>query len=392
MIQITYEAKYLALGRNMPVDLEMLTMLAYSAALDDKKWSIFLRACSDMAGGGVRTCLTGYDLDARIDLGAQQFGYDPDFEKSYIDYYFERDFLAEKMLSAGSGQLVDYSRLWNDPTFRTTEFYNDWVRPQEDITGGSSVLLFKQHRRLFAFSGSIRAKDINHLETPWNRIVQHVTPHLQQAFEIARTLAGSKIEKQALVNVRNPSAVGCLVVTRNRRVIFTNEHAETLIEKGDVIRCNLEQRLSFLDEKCEVQFSAAISKSGALFHEPQTINIYNTDNEPFLTCRIAPLAAEDLEYLPYGILFGNDEPSFLITLAEHSDVLCVTTRLYEKFSLTPNEARVAIHLASGLSPKEIADFRGTSISTVRNQIHAAMSKMNARRQSDVVGIIATMRH
>ena len=31
-----------------------------------------------------------------------------------------------------------------------SEFYNDWIRPQEDIVGGGGILLFKQQERVFA--------------------------------------------------------------------------------------------------------------------------------------------------------------------------------------------------------------------------------------------------
>ncbi|MCC5781015.1 helix-turn-helix transcriptional regulator [Nitratireductor sp. B36] len=372
--------------------LDTLTKLAYAAALDAGKWSSFLQACSDLAGGGVRTCLTGYDLDAHIDLGARQFGYDPAFEQTYADYFFERDFLAGRMLSAGAGQLVSYGDVWRDPALRRTEFYDDWVRPQEDITGGCSALLFKQERRLFAFSGSIRAKDTERLEAPWQEIVRHMLPHLQQAFEIARTVAGAEIEKKALVNVVDPASAGCLVVTRSRRIVFANQQAETLLETGDVIRCDLRHRFAFASETWQRHFSAIIAKSDGSFRQPQTFSISNSDGKPSLTCRIAPLATEELEYRPSGILFGNEEPCFLFTLAGRSDSPDVAVLLCETFGLTPNEARVVVHLAGGLSPKEIAELRGTSISTVRNQLHAAMGKMEARRQSDIVGMVTAMRH
>ena len=375
----------------MDRNLATLTTLAYAAALDDGKWATFLQACSELAGGGIRTCLTGYDLDARIDLGVRQFGYDPEFEQTYADYYFERDFLAAKMLTAGAGQLVAYGDVWSDPTLRATEFYDEWVRPQENITGGCSVLLFKQERRLFAFSGSIRAKDTEKLEVPWKRVVRQVMPHLQQAFEIARTLAGAEIEKRALVNVRDPATAACLVVTRSRRIVFANPHAEALLERGDVIRSIAGQRLTFTAAEWERHFAAAASQADNSAHQPQTFNLHEADNDRALICRIAPLVVEGLEYQPSGILFGDGEPCFLVTLSRRQGIFDVSSELCSRFGLTPNESRVAMHLAAGSSAREIAELRGTSVSTVRNQIHAAMSKMGARRQSDIVGIVATMR-
>ncbi|WP_367718279.1 PAS and helix-turn-helix domain-containing protein [Nitratireductor sp. GISD-1A_MAKvit] len=370
--------------------LKTLTLLAYGAALDDRKWGLFLKACSDLAGGGVRTCLFGYDMHARIELGARQFGYDPAFEQSYVDYYSEKDFFAARLMEHTAGQLVAYEDIWSEMSLRGSEFYNEWVRPQEDITGGCSVLLFKQEKRLFAFSGSIRSRDSDRLETPWQRIVTQLTPHLQQAFEMARVLASAELEKRALVNVQNPAAAGCIVLTRNRRIVFANANAEAMLSSGTVIRSDFRQRLLFQDAGCEGRFAHALA--GGALEKPQTIRILDRAGGPATVCRIAPIGSDDIGHRPSGILFGREEPRYLLTIARDQQVVDIAARVRDSFGLTPHETQVVLQLSSGLSAREIADIRGTSVYTVRNQIHSAMSKMNAHRQSEVVRVVEAMRN
>lgn len=62
-------------------------------------------------------------------------------------------------------------------------------------------------------------------------------------------------------------------------------------------------------------------------------------------------------------------------------------RLSELFGLTKAEARVAVAIADGDLPIEIAAAAGLRITTVRSQLQAALRKTGAKRQADLVRII-----
>ena len=55
--------------------------------------------------------------------------------------------------------------------------------------------------------------------------------------------------------------------------------------------------------------------------------------------------------------------------------------------LSPAEREVVRALARGLSPKEVASDRGTSIATVRTQIKRAKKKTAARTLNELVALI-----
>lgn len=376
----------------MEDELGRLAALAYGAALDDRKWERFLQDCAGIMGGGIRTCLFGYDADSRIDLGARQHGYDPRFERSYAAYYAEKDVLAAKMLAERTGEVTPYSALWSDAERRRSEFYNDWVRPQEDITGGCSVLLFQDERRLFAFSGSIRARDAERLERPWQRMVATLTPHLRQAFEIARTLAAAELEKHALVNVSDPATAACLAITRDGQIVFANPQADRMLDAGAAIRCDFQRRLVFAPPGWHRRFAAALRRSSAASPpEPQTLHLSSDESGLALICRIAPLAADKLDYRPSGLLFDCAEPCLLVTLSRRREDSDLPSRLRRRFGLTPQETEIVQQVAAGLSARAIAEGRGTSVHTVRNQIQSALGKMQVHRQIDIVRLVEGMR-
>lgn len=58
------------------------------------------------------------------------------------------------------------------------------------------------------------------------------------------------------------------------------------------------------------------------------------------------------------------------------------------FGLTPAEARVAGALTTGRAPEELADDFGVAISTIRTQIRSLLEKTGARRQAEMVSILA----
>lgn len=66
-------------------------------------------------------------------------------------------------------------------------------------------------------------------------------------------------------------------------------------------------------------------------------------------------------------------------------------RLARLFGLTPAEAEVALALAGGLGPKEIAEARGVRVSTVRTLIQRAQDKAGARSTRELASMAAALR-
>ena len=56
----------------------------------------------------------------------------------------------------------------------------------------------------------------------------------------------------------------------------------------------------------------------------------------------------------------------------------------EAYNLTPAEARVAVALADGQTPAQIAKARSVALSTIKTQIKTAYVKMGIRSQAELV--------
>ncbi len=75
-----------------------------------------------------------------------------------------------------------------------------------------------------------------------------------------------------------------------------------------------------------------------------------------------------------------EDPAQLLPL--HADALMTS------FHLTPVEADVAIALANGATPAEIATRRGVSMATVRTHIARTLEKTGCRSIVDLVRLLA----
>jgi DNA-binding CsgD family transcriptional regulator len=60
------------------------------------------------------------------------------------------------------------------------------------------------------------------------------------------------------------------------------------------------------------------------------------------------------------------------------------------FGLTQAEARVAVALARGLRPDEIATRHGVTLVTVRKQLSAVLAKTECPRQVDLLRLLLTL--
>ncbi|MFC7552039.1 helix-turn-helix transcriptional regulator [Pseudoroseomonas wenyumeiae] len=65
-------------------------------------------------------------------------------------------------------------------------------------------------------------------------------------------------------------------------------------------------------------------------------------------------------------------------------------RLSQLFGLSPSEAEVAVALAAGLSPEDIARERAVQTNTIRGQIKSAMFKTGTRRQGELIRLLLSL--
>jgi DNA-binding CsgD family transcriptional regulator len=368
-------------------DIAVLTSIIFSAVLDPSRWQDFLEKLHDISGGA-RAHLFGRDSTSGRLNGFIGYGYDDSHLENYDEYYRNLNVWVPKFKDAPSGTVMSVEEMYPHQELIKTEFYHDWVLPQGDISAGAGAMIFNQPERFVAFGGHIRRRDQDKLEQRWLKLVKLLTPHVQQAFEITRTLAENAFQVAAVGGASGGGAA-LLLVTLQQRIAYCNDAARGILERGSVIRKGFSGRLEFVDPVASEHLEKALCNFRRLA-EVRTSQFIAKARQPqgAYLCRTGQINPNGLSHSPFELLFAGDEPCLLLTMQPYEDETARRQTRLKHFNLTEREAQVALRLGEGLSPADIAELDGLSIHTIRNQLKSAMSKLNVRRQVELVRLLA----
>ena len=364
-----------------------LTDLIFKAAVEPHRWQDFLDALHEMTGG-IRTHMFGHDVRSNSQFGIKASGYDPEAIRSYIEYYGSMNAWVPGFMRRTAGAVMYSEEMCPVEDLLKTEFYNDWVRPNDDILGGGGAVIFNDRRRSFLLGGNIRRRDIEAKQDQWMALVTQLLPSIQHAIEINQMIAAHAIERKAAKFGlwHRPSVVA---IDSQRRVCFANEEAQSLMQSGCVLCCDFQERLSFRNLRLARLLERLVEKlAGYDLNLETTFKAVDRKNGQVFNCRTARLVPSDeaTRHSVHGLIGG---PYIMLCLMRDQQATDSKMMLVELFSMTPCEAEVATSIAEGRSTREIAEFRKVSIHTIRNQLKSAMSKLNVSRRTELVRKVLT---
>lgn len=368
-----------------------LTSLIYSAVLDQSRWEDFLVELTHVTGG-VKTHLFGFDIPAGISLGLTSSGYDPDYIESYGSYYGTMNAWAEGFARGEPGTVLPSEWMCPKADLIRTEFYNDWVRPQENVAAGGGALLFRDQTRMLAFGGNIRLKDEARLEGPWLRTIGHLTPHLQQAFEISRALAGQSFELDLLRKGLVRGGAGVLLLADSGFVLYANDGGQEMLRDGAVVRDDRAGRATFKNPEAAgtLEWCLAAMLRGET-PVTATISIEEGSGATSHIVRFAQFEPDTHPIALFPLVLAYQRICLLITISPVPDDHSADKAFAKLHGLTVAEMAVSLGVAGGRTLKELASERSVSIHTVRNQLKSALQKTGARRQVDLVRMLERSR-
>lgn len=364
-----------------------LVSLIFDAALDPTRWNYFLQHIHQYLDG-VRAQMYGYDLQSNMHLELETYGYDESFMASYKEYYSTINCWASGLATTPAGVVIPAQQICREEDLLKTEFYADWVRPQEDLRISGGAILMRDHSRIFLIGGNIRAKDGEYAQIRWLKTVELLMPHLQQAFEMSRALAAKVIQETAHTLHNADSAASVLVVGADGRLHYANDAAKTALERGHVMTVNISGTLCFRDanagDRLKSALNAAAETTGIATH---AFPVSDALGRQTVLCRTARLSERIETKMLFGSLISPNAPTILLSLTPLNAPISRHAEMRANFGLTAAEGKIALHIAEGLAPKDIAETRNVSIQTVRTQLKTVMSKMGVNRQAEIVRLI-----
>ena len=359
----------------------------YGAALGQEHWQDLLRALERKLPG-VRFGLWGHDLQANRNIGLLHQGWDPGRMAAWAEYYSRINPWAPGLAKAPVGLPVAAERVLVREELVGTEYYNDWLRPQEDVITGVGLILCAEPERFLTLTTNIRAADEERRMPEASRLLHRLAPHLTRAFEINRAIR-ARLDPKAMEAALEAAAGAAVVLDGSGRSCCHNTAAAQMLAHSSVVALDAAGRLEFIDPAAQRLMDQSVRAAArSLFPGvPATFPAAGSEGQQ-LKVQVIPLRTEPSAADP-AAHFGTSKAPSMLVLMQHVKAAeqPVQRLLMEQFRLTQTECNLVLAVCRGEQLGAIATQREVSIHTVRNQLKSVFGKTGVNSQTRLVALL-----
>ena len=350
----------------------------YDAGIDSARWPLVLERLAHDFGSSSAHLTVDVTSDAGT-AGVQprmlSFGTDPAYSRSYADYYAERNVLWDRLVARSLTGVVTNRMIMAKDEARRSEFYNDYLRPQEgdEILGalatqegcvGTSFTLWRPERL-----GPWQKSDMTRLAA--------LAPHLQRAIRLNERIGALQMTSGLAAEVLCRLNDGVVLVDAEASVYFANRAANVAFA-GKSLRLEHNrlsaQRAAETDLLRRLIAAAAQDGCGGSLVLPR--------NE------LAPLVIVVIPLRPENSPLARDRRGAMLLIRdlEQPNGRCLRA-FADHFGLTSAEEAVAEELIKGDGVNAVAARLGLSPATVRTHLIRIFQKTGTGRQAALVRFI-----
>lgn len=355
-------------------DILALIDAIYVAGAEPERWHDALTQMADATGsldatmGGQTASQVQMLISARTD---------PDFVRSYAQYYHTRNPMQLASIVQPVGVAVLDTMMLDVAHFRASEFYNDWCRPQGFLTGGSINL---------AASGGWRAtvmvSGAHGYEPDKLKLLQTLAPHLCRAFQLNQVLHESRALGLGAMAALEHIDKGAFIVDRQGHARAANGVAERILESHDGLFLRGGRLVAgTMGETAAIDRAIANCERGAVDASGAALTVTRSDTRSPLNLLCVPF--------PTTSWWPGFEKNIALVFVTDRDARLEqqTRRLRHRYGLTAAEGALAWEIARTGGRQSAAASRGVSVATARSQLSSIFDKTGVRRQAELVRLL-----
>jgi len=357
----------------------------YDAALMPELWPVFLEQLSDtFKSRGTALHLVDFasrNSTCRSDQISfiQTVRTDPETVVSYERYYSKVNVWLENSKDLPEGELITSDRLFPVREFVKTEWYNDWLKPQDYFHAMIGHLL-KQDT--LAVRMSIFRPKQQPFSADETALFSRLVPHLRRSCIIYKKFSEVKSAQAADVGLLNRLPVGLVLFDKFGQAIFVNQMAETLTRCADGFYLNAAGHC-LTDNTNETRALRRLIGNAAELGQSNAMSLRRNNSNRPLSVIVVSLQNQPLP-------FFDSEPSVALFIGDPDMPLDVDDNLLTQcYGLSPAEAKLATALLRGQTPGDYAKTQGISNNTVKTQLKQVLAKTGTHRQSELMQLLAT---
>jgi DNA-binding CsgD family transcriptional regulator/PAS domain-containing protein len=364
-----------------------LAGMAYEAALDESKWSPFLEAFTSAVGGSSALLRSNEMQNPSASFNAS-VSYDPAWQAAYCQHFVKGDYYNYIMNQQAPGKIVLSDQHIDQRELRKTEFFNDYLIPQDKVHA-IGVFLLKNESLSLVF-GVQRGKRSGAFGQEESRLMSSLAPHLTRAIQIHSKIHTVTAKKNQAQGALDQMRMGVILTNRFGTPLYLNRAAELMMSQDTGLGV-FHNKLAVHSASETTLLLKMISDAspdakGSAMGGDLRITLPNKVD--ILHCVITPISP-DCSFMPNTII-GTD--CVAIFLSRPGGLQLSPKRLVTLYKITPAEARLVARLAALRTVEEAADDLGIVVSTARTQLKSVFAKTGMRSQSELLMLLATGTH
>jgi DNA-binding CsgD family transcriptional regulator len=355
----------------------------YDAALDRSLWVDVLRRAMKFVGAQGSGLLSRDAVSKTADIH-HELGVAPDYVQLYVDTYARLDPFTMTMFFSEVGQVVGTVDQMAYDEFVKSRFYQEWARPQGWVDSAQALL--DKSATSFALVSFLRNKTNGLVDDTMRQRTRLIVPHLRRAVLIGRVIDVKTAEAATFADAADGISAGMFFVDASARIVHANASGHAMLAQGSLLRvvegklvpndASAEQALNEVHAMAE-RGDAAVGVKGI------AVPLLALDGERHVA-HVLPLTSGARRRA--GTSYAAASAMFVQKAA--LDTPSPQEVIVKLYKLTPTELRVLLAIVQVGGAVEVAETLGVAASTVKTHLHRLFAKTGAKRQADLVKLVA----
>jgi DNA-binding CsgD family transcriptional regulator len=310
-------------------------------------------------------------------------GHDPAVVGLYLQHYAALDPMRFPVLSLKPGQWACGDEALDPKRGTEPEFANDFA-PLAGMRWFRGGKVFENDDWTAVVSLQ-RPADAKPFDAEDMVLLNRLTPHLGRMWrlivdlqDVLPALAGARAAMDKLSN-------GFCVLDRECRVVYANTSAETILRSGGPLRVR-NGRIDSATTEARAALHQALARATGAPRLGSAFTIKNSLAGTAAFIKVVPLP----ETTPLAHLAGADGGLLALLVVAGNPGVIEAKELGQLFGLTRAEAELVQLLVDGRTPAECAEYRETSVATVRTQLSSIYAKTGAASQAQLMRLVLTV--
>lgn len=273
------------------------------------------------------------------------------------------------------------SRLVPDPVLERSEWYNDFLRNENGYYGAGIRVPLRELAPVNI--ATMRRKDCGPYEDSEGTVFLALLPHFQRALTLHFQF---RLRRSGLDAVLNHLPYGLVLLDSRGRCFAVNRAAKEILDKNDGLildKGHLHAKSPGESARLRALIGQAVQRGNARLIAGTGATLISRRQPEPLRVVVAPHISA----------MGNIAQAVAAHVEIHDPCSPPASRaetLRSLYGLTKAEAKLADLLAQGCNLTEAADRNSVTRETVRSQLKSIFQKTGARRQAELVRLLATI--